>query len=122
MHLEITNLVIPGKNDSEKELTELVDFIASLSDMIPLHFSAYFPNYQMNTRATPSDTLLKARDIARKKLKYVFLGNVALPDGSNSYCPECGHLLVRRSGYHTSTEGLQGGQCQKCGFVTGIVQ
>jgi len=122
MHIEITNLVIPGKNDSEEELTELVDFIASVSDMIPLHFSAYFPNYQMNTQATPSDTLLKARDIARRKLKYVFLGNVALSDGSNSYCPECGHLLVRRSGYHTSIEGVQGGQCQKCGYETGIVQ
>jgi pyruvate formate lyase activating enzyme len=122
MHLEITNLVIPGKNDSEEELTELVSFVASLSDRIPLHFSAYFPNYLMDTSATTPDILLKARDIARRKLKYVFLGNVALPEGSNSYCPECGHLLIKRSGYRTSVEGVENGHCRKCGCETGIVQ
>ncbi len=121
-HLEITNLIIPGLNDSETDISDLVEFVASLSDMIPLHFSAYFPNYQMKTIATPPETLLRALEIARRRLKYVYLGNVALRDITNTRCPQCGLLLVRRSGYHTTIIGLEKGLCRQCGYDTGIVQ
>jgi len=76
-HIEITTLLIPGLNDGEEELQALTDWIFShLGAETPLHFSRYFPNYQMNLAPTPVATLKKARDIALKKLKYVYLGNV----------------------------------------------
>ncbi|GAH16727.1 unnamed protein product, partial [marine sediment metagenome] len=71
-----TNLIIPGLNDSEQEINEMVDWISSLSKDIPLHFSRYFPCYKMNISATPIFILYKARDIAQKKLKYVYVGKI----------------------------------------------
>lgn len=122
VHLELTNLLIPGKNDSNEDITELVDFVASLSDDIPLHLSAYHPQYKLNVKATTADTMLRARALARKKLQHVFLGNVALEDGSNSVCPECGALLIERNGYRTDVVGLDGTRCAGCNKETGIVR
>jgi len=75
-HVEITTLVVPGMNDSEEEISSLVDWIASLDPSIPLHLSRYFPRYKFDLPPTPIDTLKKAKEIALKKLKYVYLGNV----------------------------------------------
>ncbi|TET93440.1 MAG: hypothetical protein E3J26_06285 [Candidatus Zixiibacteriota bacterium] len=121
-HLEVTNLIIPGLNDSDQDLGDLVDFVASLSDMIPLHFSAYYPNYKLDVPATPTETMLRAREIARKKLKYVYLGNVLLEGCSDTLCPNCKRLLIQRSGYYTSVVGLKEDRCAACGFETGIIQ
>jgi len=121
VHLELTNLLIPGLNDSDDDIRELVDFVASVSDLIPLHLSAYHPNYKMDAPATSSDTLIRARDIAAARLKHVFVGNMYLPGSSDSRCPSCGHLLVERSGYRTIVSGLDGSRCEKCGSETGIV-
>ncbi len=77
-HIEITNLVIPTLNDREENFVKLVDWIyENLGDSIPLHFSRYFPCYKFNIPSTPIKTLKKAEEIARKKLKYVYLGNVS---------------------------------------------
>ena len=121
-HLEITNLIIPHENDSDEDLHKLVDFVASVSDMIPLHFSAYYPSYKMDHERTPISTLLKAREMARKSLKYVYLGNVATSDGSDTFCPHCGQLLIKRTGYMTTASGVKNGICTNCGFLTGIRQ
>jgi len=75
-HVEITTLVVPGMNDSEEEISSLVDWIASLDPSIPLHLSRYFPRYKFDLPPTPIDTLKRAKEIALKKLKYVYLGNV----------------------------------------------
>ncbi len=76
-HVELTNLVIPTLNDSVQDVTDLVDWIyANVGPEVPLHFSAYFPCFNMNIPATPLDSLKRAQEIARKKLKYVYLGNV----------------------------------------------
>lgn len=76
-HIELTNLVIPTLNDSEDSLKRLVDWVYdNLGADVPLHFSRYFPSYQMDFPPTPIDTLKKAHDIAKKKLKFVYLGNV----------------------------------------------
>ncbi len=120
VHLEITNLIIPGENDSEQDLLALIDFVASLSDMIPVHFSAYRPDYKLDNEPTPPKTLLHARELAIKKLKYVYLGNVLLPEGTDTVCPQCGALLVSRNGYRTSVVGLRGHHCARCGFDSGI--
>lgn len=76
-HIELTTLVIPDLNDSIEEIEELVKWIASVSDEIPLHLSRFFPGYQMRNRpVTPKETLYRAKDKAEEYLKYVYLGNI----------------------------------------------
>lgn len=122
VHVEVTNLVIPGENDNAADLRDLVDFVASVSPRIPLHFSAYHPDYQMDNPATPIETLQEARAIASTKLAYVFVGNVKLPGSGDSVCPDCGHLLIERRGWHPDPVGLDHGSCRHCGRQTGIIQ
>ena len=113
--VEVTNLLIPGLNDSEQDLRGLVDFVADVSSSIPLHFSRYFPTHRMTIPATPVKKLVRARDIARERLQYVYLGNVRVEDDANTYCPEDGHLLVRRAGYSSEVVGIEDGKCVGCG-------
>ncbi|MFH0772431.1 MAG: AmmeMemoRadiSam system radical SAM enzyme [Candidatus Omnitrophota bacterium] len=76
-HVELTNLVIPGLNDSDDNFIRLVDWIFdNLGVEIPLHFSRYFPCYKLDRPVTPLETLERARDIAGKKLKNVYIGNI----------------------------------------------
>jgi pyruvate formate lyase activating enzyme len=76
-HVELTNLIIPTLNDSEGSITRLVDWVhENVGSEVPLHFSRYFPCYKMDLPPTPLATLKMAEAIARKKLKYVYLGNV----------------------------------------------
>lgn len=77
--MELTNLLIPGLNDHEKELLELAEFIASIDDSIPLHISAYRPCYRLNKPATTTGQIETACNLAAKRLKYVYAGNVYLP-------------------------------------------
>jgi len=115
-HIEITNLIIPGLNDKEEEVKELVDWIASQGEKIPLHFSRYFPCYKMNISATPIATLYKARDIAQKKLKYVYIGNIWDEEANATYCGNCKTLLIKRIGYNIINLGLdENGKCKHCG-------
>ncbi len=121
VHLELTNLIIPGENDSDSDLSALIEFVASVSQSIPLHFSAYHPDYKMTHPATPSATLNRARQLAVTHLQYVYLGNVA-DDQSNTYCPNCRAELVVRKGYRVGVTGLEKGKCLACGYETGIRQ
>ncbi|MHB8896137.1 MAG: AmmeMemoRadiSam system radical SAM enzyme [Candidatus Geothermincolia bacterium] len=114
-HIEITNLVIPTLNDSDELLGELIDFVASLGRETPLHFSAYYPCYKMTIEATPLATLQRAYELARKKLDYVYMGNVRSQDAGNSCCPGCGEKVVERDGYITRVVGLDGPRCANCG-------
>lgn len=120
-HVEITNLLVEGKNDGEKEIASLVDWVASLDTSIPLHFSRYFPNYKFDQPPTSLEVLLRARDIARRRLKYVYIGNAWELDANDTFCPQCGHLLIERSGYGVEIKGLAGGRCRKCGEKLEIV-
>jgi len=77
IHIELTTLVIPGLNDSEKEFEEIAKFIASVDKNIPWHISRFFPMYKMiNKQITPLETLRKAERIGKKYLNYVHVGNV----------------------------------------------
>ncbi|TFB09302.1 AmmeMemoRadiSam system radical SAM enzyme [Candidatus Atribacteria bacterium MT.SAG.1] len=115
-HIEITNLIIPGLNDSEEEIKEMVDWISSLSEDIPLHFSRYFPCYKMDISATPISTLYKARDIAQKKLKYVYIGNIRDEETNTTYCGNCKKTLIKRTGYNIINLCLgKDGRCKFCG-------
>jgi len=101
-HLEVTNLLVTGENDSLEEIGKLVKYIAeNLGRDTPLHFSRYFPRYRMTTAATASETLLRAWEIAKEALDYVYVGNLMADEKSNTHCPKCNTLLIRRSGYFT---------------------
>lgn len=79
VHLELTNLLIPGLNDSQKEILELAEFIDSIDDTIPLHISAYHPCHRLTKPATTTGQIETACDLAARKLKHVYAGNVYLP-------------------------------------------
>jgi len=121
-HIELTNLIIPGDNDSQAEITAMVDWVASLSIDIPMHFSRYFPNFHYTIQPTPMDTLMKAYEIASKKLNYVYLGNFRDGKYSNTYCPNCKNLIIERIGYTTHIKGLSNGKCSKCSNPIKIVR
>lgn len=76
VHVEATTLVIPGRNDSMEDMVRETGWLASLSPDIPLHLSRYFPRYQLRTDPTPRATLQELSTIARRRLKYVYLGNI----------------------------------------------
>jgi pyruvate formate lyase activating enzyme len=114
-HVEITNLLIPSHNDSDGLIGLLVDFVAELGRDTPLHFSAYYPCYKMTVEPTPVATLRRARDIATRKLDFVYMGNVRAEDAGTSCCPGCGAPVVERDGYRTHPSGLDGGRCASCG-------
>jgi len=115
---EITTLLIPGLNDSEKEIEELTQWIVEeLGQDQVLHFSALHPDFKMTDRPrTPFNTLKRSRDIALKNgLRYVYTGNVHDPEGSSTYCPNCQKLLIERDWYKLGLWQLDDGQrCNSC--------
>jgi len=114
-HLELTNLVVPGENDYDPD--DLIEFVAELDRSIPVHFSRYFPRYQMTAAATPEHSLLHFFERARERLHYVYLGNMHTVDEGDTHCPRCGHTLVERNGYTTRVKGLRNDRCVQCGQV-----
>jgi len=117
--VELTTLLIPGLNDSDAELEAMCAWIMErLGPEVPLHFSAFHPDYKMMDRPrTPLATLHRARDIARKAgLYYVYTGNVHDALGSSTWCPKCDELLVERDWYVLGSYALRDGACSSCGF------
>ena len=118
MWTEIVTLVIPDYNDSDKELTNIAEFIASISLDIPWHVTAFHPDYKMQDRGrTPVTTLLRAREHGKQAgLKFVYSGNVPgqAENTENTYCPECDKALVTRIGFRLRNNYLQDGCCPKC--------
>jgi len=117
--LEITTLLIPGKNDLDQELHEMCEWIMQkLGPDVPLHFSAFHPDWKMqDVPPTPPATLTRAREIAMQHgLRYVYTGNVHDTQGSSSYCHACGDLLIERDWYELGHWGLDKKACCKaCG-------
>lgn len=117
--LEITTLLIPGQNDAPAELEALSSWIArELGADVPLHFSAFHPDYRMrNIPPTPPSTLTHAREIALKSgLRYVYTGNVHDAAGESTYCHHCNKLIIGRDWYVMSEYHLtDSGECEYCG-------
>ncbi len=113
-HVELTNLVIPGHNDSDEDFERLSEWVSCVNPSIPLHFSRYFPRYRFDTPETPRDTLTRAREIARKKLRYVYLGNIPDAGASDTICHSCGNVLVARTFYNVLITGVRNGKCTRC--------
>ena len=119
MWFEITTLLIPGRNDSDAEITAETEWLAeNLGLDVPLHFTAFHPDYKMrDVPPTPRRTLRRARTIARANgLRYVYTGNVHDDQGGTTYCPGCGDAVVVRDWYALRRYRLdERGQCTTCG-------
>lgn len=114
--IELTTLVIPTLNDSEEDLREIATFIGDLGVEIPWHVSRFSPAFQLSdVPSTPVETLRRAREIGLKVgLRYVYQGNV-LGEGENTYCYECGDLLIERYGYRVTQNKIVDLSCPQCG-------
>lgn len=117
--LEITTLLIPGQNDSADELHAMTQWVVEeLGPDVPLHFSAFHPDYKMlNIAPTPPATLTKARRIAMSNgVRYAYTGNVYDADGGSTYCLACGEKLIGRNWYNLQEWNLtEEGRCRFCG-------
>jgi pyruvate formate lyase activating enzyme len=116
-HLEITTLIIPGRNDSVQEMeTESKWISEELGNETPFHLSRYFPMYKRNDPATPQETLKMLFETASRHLKYVYLGNSAGDTGQDTSCSKCGKVVTKRSGYDIRLMNLDSkGKCKSCG-------
>jgi pyruvate formate lyase activating enzyme len=116
--LELTTLLIPGENDSDKELDEMTGWVVdNLGPDVPMHFSAFHPDWKMrDIGRTPPATLTRARKIAMDNgVHYAYTGNVHDPAGSSTYCHDCGELLIERDWYQLGKWGLNDdGCCATC--------
>jgi pyruvate formate lyase activating enzyme len=118
VHLEITNLVLPGYNDDPETIRKMCLWIKeNLGPDTPVHFSRFFPMYKLiSLNPTPVETLEKARNIAMDcGLRYVYIGNVAGHPGENTYCPKCKNILIERRGYFLLQNNIRDGKCKFCG-------
>lgn len=115
--IEITNLIIPGENDRAEDIEDLSRWVAkTLGKATPIHFSAYYPTYQFSRSPTPIETLIKAYEMAKQHLAFVYLGNVPTKVGNDTFCQKCNTKLVERRGFNTRVLNLSAdGKCKSCG-------
>lgn len=117
--LEITTLIIPGLNDSADELKQIAKFIYDIDPAIPWHVTAFYPAYKMLDRpSTPVETLRRARQIGLDTgLRYVYEGNIPGEGGENTYCYQCGGLLIDRYSFFVRENRIHENCCPDCGAV-----
>ncbi len=123
VHMELTTLLIPEANDAIPELEDLADWISeNCGRSVPCHLTAYHPSYRYGGAATTDAILKNARYIFRKKLEYVYLGNVTIPGVSDTICANCGATVVKRVVFDVDASGMRpDGSCAKCGAKNNIV-
>jgi len=116
--VEITTLVIPGENDSDEELGAIAGFISGLDKNIPWHVSRFHPDYKLNHHhPTPETTLEKARAQGLKAgLNFVYAGNI-YGLASDTVCPGCQKILIKREGFAILENNLSKGKCPECGYA-----
>jgi pyruvate formate lyase activating enzyme len=118
--VEVTTLIVPGLNDDPAELQELAGFIANdLGADTPWHISRFHPTYKLSDRPpTPVKTLTRAREIGLEAgLKYVYTGNVPGNSGENTFCYNCGEMVIERWGFQVGALRIKDGKCSQCGAV-----
>lgn len=116
--VEISNLIIPTLNDRPSQIEWLAGWVHDhLGPDTPLYFSRFQPLYQLrNLPPTPVETLRRAREIAREKgLRFVYTGNIPGDPGENTFCPDCGRPVLKRTGYQIRENNLKDGRCGFCG-------
>ncbi len=114
--VEVTTLIVPGMNDSEDELKAIARFLADTDPDIPWHVSRFYPNYRMNDRgATPLEKMKRAIEIGKEQgLHFVYSGNVPGWESENTFCPECGDLLIERFGFQSASNVIRESRCPSC--------
>jgi pyruvate formate lyase activating enzyme len=120
--IEITTLIIPSLNDSEENFRKIAEFIKNLDECIPWHVTRFHPAYRLiDLPPTPVSILDKARNIGLEAgLKFVYQGNIP-GKGENTYCPNCGKLLIERYGYVVKLNKITGSRCPYCGaHISGV--
>jgi len=119
--LEITNLVIPTKNDDLEEIEEMCKWLRdNVGKQVPLHFSRFFPYYKLSDLPQTDPAILeKAYKIGRKYMDYVYVGNLRTKTMENTYCPGCGEVIIERTGHFIPKNKLREskGKCTKCGHA-----
>jgi pyruvate formate lyase activating enzyme len=115
--VEVTTLLIPGLNDSEKELRGIADFLCHLDSGIPWHISRFHPTYRLtDVLPTPPERLRRAREIGFEQgLRYVYTGNIPGDEGENTFCHQCAELLIARHGFQVRKNAIRDGACPRCG-------
>jgi len=122
--IELTTLLIPEENDSSEEIEKECDWILNnLGDSVPLHFTAFHPDFKMRDKErTPERTLTRARKIAMSSgIKYCYVGNIHHTDGQTTYCPNCKEKLIKRNWHTVVSNKLINDKCRKCGeMIEGV--
>lgn len=119
--VEVTTLLITGKNDSDEEIRNIAKFIASVDPAMPWHLSAFHPMYKMlDVPRTPGSTLRRAYKIGQEEgLKYLYVGNIDDEDYESTYCPNCKNRVIDRRGtigQYVTNELDENGTCPHCGY------
>lgn len=115
--VEVTTLLVPGANDDPGELRELARFLVeALGPDTPWHISRFHPTYRLVDRGpTPVEALQKARDIGMEAgLRYVYIGNIPGSDAENTFCQNCGNIVINRFHYNVRTNMIDGNHCAYC--------
>jgi len=114
--VEVTTLIIPGENDSRKELKQIANFIRKISVNIPWHATAFYPAYKMDSKLpTDKEKLFEAWEIGREAgLNFVYAGNIVDAKHSSTYCPKCGKVLIKRDGRNILENRIKDGRCFSC--------
>ena len=115
--LELTTLIVPGENDSDEELAQIAEFIATEAGPdVPWHVSRFYPQYKMDDKvATPPATLKKALRIGKAAgLGYIYVGNLPGSDAESTFCHNCGHILIERAGYTIGANRIIESCCANC--------
>ena len=123
VHVETTYLVIPGVNDSAEEFQKMVEWhLENLGSDTPLHISRFFPAFKFVDRPpTPIEVLVKFWNMARKRLNYVYVGNVPGHRGEYTYCPRCGKPVIKRMSFEiVGWELTDDNRCRFCGAKIAI--
>jgi pyruvate formate lyase activating enzyme len=115
--VEVTTLLIPGRNDREEELRSLASFLVSLSPDIPWHVSRFSPSYRLlDVPPTPVASLERALRIGHEEgLRYVYAGNLPGHPAESTACPACGERVIERRGFRLVKNGITNGRCPRCG-------
>ena len=125
--VELTTLLIPGKNDGDDELRDMTRWVVDeLGPDVPMHFSAFHPDWKMlDVPRTPPETLTRARQIALDAgVRYAYTGNVHDSTGDTTWCPDCGAAVIERDWYELKAWRMKpAGCCAGCGAtIAGVFE
>ncbi len=118
IHVEMVNLIVTDVNDSEDVIAEVIqNHLRHVGSRVPLHFTRYFPAYLFKNPPTPISKLEKAIEMAKREgAEFVYIGNVPGHRYENTFCPECGELLIKRYSYRVIENKIRDGRCPSCGY------